>query len=37
MTDIVASLNDKQMDRFTRRITSFASDFDALAAQEAKP
>jgi len=37
MADIVASLDDKQMDRFTRRINGFASDFDALASQETKP
>lgn len=37
MTDVIASLDDKQMARFTRRISGFARDFDALAAQQAKP
>ncbi|MGI9330792.1 MAG: DUF6279 family lipoprotein [Gammaproteobacteria bacterium] len=37
MVDVIASLDDKQMARFTRRINDFAGDFDALAAQQAKP
>jgi hypothetical protein len=37
MTDVIASLDDKQMARFTRRINGFADDFDALGAQQARP